>query len=395
MAVRAHAAMTVSECYTLGFGGSHGMHEVVHWLHEAASLGSRTAELWYPRVCAAEGATNPILTESPDIRAMEEYLDKAPKDLYLIRRIHYLNHRAMDEARNTPDLIHLVRSLHLPLSTSFPALSIFNPAEIDDLSPLHIASWFGEDALVKELLQRGQIAPDTKSTLGLNAAHFACLGGHLSTLRCLLMHNVPLVPADFHAITPLHLSIFFPAEDLPDAVDLLLDNGCSLEASSSGQIRWEAHDLLIDSGEPLSWAILVRYRLLVQILLPKHSSPDYRWLSIANEHFYWDILEDLLPRFQCDPVISNRFARLQTIDRPFSHWIAHGGDHVVAINKTVHIYSKYQLIGFDDDGSSHLDTIISNAAVEGDFHLIQAILLVSAASYINTSHPVSYPAPSS
>ncbi|SPN99187.1 uncharacterized protein DNG_02224 [Cephalotrichum gorgonifer] len=98
----------------------------------------------------------------------------------------------------------------------------------NELLPLHIASWLGEDALVIRLLETTD--PGVKSVLGFNAVHFACLGGHLSVLRILLEHNVPLVAADFRSITALHLAIFFPPADLALAVSLLLNKGCSLEA---------------------------------------------------------------------------------------------------------------------------------------------------------------------
>src|SRR2546421_2914415 len=41
---RSHAALTLSECFTIGFGGSRDPEQIVHWLSRAALLGNVKAK---------------------------------------------------------------------------------------------------------------------------------------------------------------------------------------------------------------------------------------------------------------------------------------------------------------------------------------------------------------
>lgn len=378
---RAHAAMTVSECYTVGFGGTFNMEETLCWLHVAASQGFEKAVLWYFRVAAAACLEPTVTTDAADQLTIERGLLSVPTESYLVERIQQSNRHIMQNAKCMLGTVDLATCLAPPVQQTIK-LSIFNNSVVDQLHPLHVAAWFGRDDLVLSILQHtpGHI----KSVLGFNAIHFACLGGHCSTLRCLLEQNVPLVAADFHSVTPLHFSIFFTSQDLDTAVDLLLDG--QSQDTSTGEIKWDAHDITL-SGTPLRWAITVRYRNLVRLLLPRYPDIEPLYVFTALEYFYWDILEDLLPRFHKDPDTLDGLTRLQTISRPFAHWIIHGSDHVRAIHETVQLCAEHKLIGFCDDGSSHLQHLICNATTEGDITLIDAILSISSTTYVRNRTP--------
>ncbi|KAF5012410.1 hypothetical protein FDECE_1539 [Fusarium decemcellulare] len=389
-----HSAMTTSECYTIGFGGSHDMGQVVQWLGVAASSGLKKAGLWYHRVCHAVGLPPQHITGTDEGKAMEMFLENTPTEKYLIERILYHNGSVIEAARQSvlrPPSRHVGHAAEsLPLMEDI-SLSIFNDAEIDKLLPLHIASWLGEEALVVQLLK--STPPDAKSALGFNAAHFACLGGHLSVLEVLIKHKVPLSVADFRSVTPLHFSIFFSPDDLASAVHLLVEHGCSLEAHTRG-VNWEAHDLLMH-GTPLQWAIQARNRALVRILLPLQAkSPNLVWLTNAIEDFYWEILEDLLPYFKDVPDLgSEDLTTLQTASRPFLHWITHGRDHAQAIERTVQLCNDNGFLGFAADGTSHLSILLSNTKTAGDLLLFNAALSVSSAEYVRYREPGPYTYP--
>lgn len=329
--IRADAAMTTSECYSIGFGGVTDTKEVVHWLKLAASLGLHKANLWYYRVCCA--------TRSPPAagvglgQALERRLASMPSELHLAERIRYFNQGVQEMALNETNVEGSKSSPTIELLDEVSyRLSIFNQTEVDVLSPLHLASWLGQDDLVEELLLC--TASSSRSILGLDAVHYACLGGHVSTLRLLVLgHGVPLTQAAFHNITPLHLAIFFPPEDVVDALKVLMDNGASAQAISKGTIKWEAHDIVLE-GTPIQWAITARNRPLVQHLLPQYPSRDASWLPRAIKGFIWDILEDLLAFFPTELDVAERqFTRLSPIYSPFSHWISHGCEHITAIEK--------------------------------------------------------------
>ncbi|KAK0701331.1 hypothetical protein B0H67DRAFT_98423 [Lasiosphaeris hirsuta] len=377
--VRAHAAMTMSECYTLGFGVNHDTTQVTYWLLKAAMSGLRKATLWYHRVCVAVGEVPSSEAEHLEGRELEEALPSVPTELYLLHRIQRHNMNAVEQARKSLDVPTM------PASSSFVfRLSIFSEDVVDELPLLHLFSWLGDLVAVQDLLTRSAAAPDAKSKLGFSAAHYACLGGSLPTLRILVDHAVPLLPAAFGDITPLHFCVFMPIEDLPEAVALLLSGGTPVDAGQPREFNWDDHDIRL-GGSPLFWAIKTRNRPMVQLLLPHYDKLDHVWVFIAISRFFWDILEDLLLRFKDELDINNVYTRLHPLDRPFSHWIAHGSGHIEAIQRTVQLCIDHDLMRYDteDDGDSgHLKTLITNARTQGDTDLIEAVVAGAPRDYI-------------
>ncbi|RBR10376.1 hypothetical protein FVER53590_12494 [Fusarium verticillioides] len=379
-----HSAMTVAECYTLGFGGSHDIAQVVQWLGTAASKGFKKAGLVYHRVCEAVDIQPQDLSGADKGKALEMALKGIPTEKYLSERILHHSRSALEDARQRI-LGHDAISLLSMAEGIF--ISAFSEAKTDTLLPLHAASWLGEEALVAELLT--STPPDAQSALGFNAAHFACLGGHVSILKLLSKHKVPLSAASLQLITPLHLAIFFQADDLATVVKLLVEHGCSLETRTHA-IKWDAHDLSV-YGTPMQWALQTRNRTLARILLPLQAqSPSPEWLHNVIQDFYWELLEDLLPYFQ-GPI--DDFVTLQTAERPFTRYIAHGRDYGQAIERTVRLCHDNGILGFTADGLSQLDLIMTSTRTLTDFLMFNYALDVCSADYIRYRGPEPFSSP--
>ncbi|GKU05761.1 serine threonine protein kinase [Fusarium langsethiae] len=385
-----HAAITVSECYTAGFSGSHDTAQVVQWLGTAASKGFHKAGLIYHRVRHAISMPPHDIDGADEGKTLELALQHSPSDKYLSERIVHHTRLIIESARN--GMVQMIRlgddqeifSSHTT-QTGTVTLSVFSETHVDTLQPIHMASWIGDEALVARLLETCK--SDVQSHLGFNAIHFACLGGHLSIIKLLIDHGVPLIGAQFRSITPLHLAIFFNSDDLPSTVQLLLDHGCSLEARTK-TVNWEAHDMVI-SGTPMEWAIQSRNMALVRLFLTLSvEAPDHICYSIVIQHFYWEILEELLHYSQRSPDgFSDGIVKLQVADRPFLHWIAHGQDHNEAIKKTVQLCHDNCLLGFTTDGTSHLSLLMESLRTAGDFTMFNVALDVSSKEYIRKRKP--------
>ncbi|KAG5765769.1 hypothetical protein H9Q72_006171 [Fusarium xylarioides] len=379
-----HSAMTVAECYTLGFGGSHDIAQVVQWLGTAASKGFKKAGLVYHRVCEAVNILPQDLSGADERKALQMALKEIPTEKYLSERILHHSRTVLEDARQ--GILDNDASSLLAMAEGI-FLSAFSEAKTDTLLPLHAASWLGEKALVAELLK--STPPDAQSVLGFNAAHFACLGGHISILKLLGEHKVPLSAASLQLITPLHLAIFFQPGDLATAVKLLLEHGCSLETRTH-TVKWDAHDLSI-YGTPIQWALQTRNRTLVRILLPLQAqSPRPEWLDNVIQDFYWELLEDLLPYFQdqMDDIVT-----LQPATRPFSRWIAHGRDCGQAIEKTVRLCHDNGILGFTADGISRLQLIMPSTRTLTDFLMFNYALDVCSADYVRYRGPEPFSSP--
>ncbi|KAF5705717.1 serine threonine kinase [Fusarium mundagurra] len=354
------------------------------WLGTAASKGFKKAGLVYHRVCKAVVIPPQDLSGADEGKALEMALEGIPTEKYLSERILHHSQTVLEDARQRI-IGDDANSLLVMAEGIF--LSAFSEVKTDTLLPLHAASWLGEEALVAELLK--STPPDAQSVLGFNAAHFACLGGHVSILKLLSKHNVPLSAASLQLITPLHMAIFFQPGDLAAAVKLLLEHGCSLETSTH-TVKWDAHDLSI-YGTPMQWALQTRNRTLVRILLPLQAqSPRPEWLNDVIQDFYWELLEDLLPYFQgsMDDTVT-----LQPATRPFSRWIAHGRDCDQAIEKTVRLCHDNGILGFTADGVSRLQLIMPSMRTLTDFLMFNYALDVCPVDYIRYRGPEPFSSP--
>ncbi len=315
--VRAHAAMMVSECYAIGFGSSNNSGEMLRWLHTAASLGLQKAKLWCPRVCqAVDGGLDDESGREGGIA--EDFPSLGPQKQYLSTRILRFNADALRVVREGWGAIF---SDAYPMAGAPPMyqVKLFNDEEVDDVPPLLLAAWLGDEETLLRLF--GHANEATVSTLGFDVSHYASLGGHIGSLRLLAHRHICFTREAAHSITPLHLTIFLPPDQVKAAVDLLIEHGASADAVAQ-EIQWDAHDILL-SGTVLDWAVTTRNRHLVACLVP-NCSPSilFQGFQLAVLRSFWEIAEDLIPWSRDGPRILLSPATL----RPFSHWIAHGHD---------------------------------------------------------------------
>lgn len=363
--------MSLSECYAIGFGYEHDIPQVVEWLCTAAVNGLAKASLWYPRVCKATGVEQLQGSEMSHSRALELKLSMLSTEDYLSHRVRQLNMDVISRLKESIESTGPIARLSFPDETAFSAsIAVFNETDVDSVGPLHILVLLGEDEMVKKLLETSPV--DSKSERGFNASHYACIGGKLTTLRILIDAGSDVRQRGLHGITPLHLCIFFSNENMRDAVTLLIENGAATDANTPGT-KWDAHDIVI-SGTPMEWAVHTRNGELVQLLLS--SSRTQEALHISLQRFYWDIAERLLTKASKGHDMLGESVLVPAVRHPFQHWIAHGEDREAAIRRTVQLSYDHGLFDYKFFGASVLPLAISKARVEGDFHVIQAILSV-------------------
>ncbi|KAK4199236.1 hypothetical protein QBC40DRAFT_255342 [Triangularia verruculosa] len=387
------AAMALSECHTLGFGGDYDSNKILHWLLEASLKGSHKASVWYHRVCEALGYQPDPRSECLLSHNLEQMLAGTETESYLLRRIHYCRNKEIEGMRKC--LARAGISAISEISNlDVVEIELFTEMAVDELGPLHLAAWLGDNDALEKYLK--QTASDAESYLGLNAAHYACLGGNLSTLRLLAKYGVPLTtPASyFHQVTPLHMAIFFEAEDMPAAIDILLEHGAEVDAQISGMLKLDHHDMRL-WGAPITWATTARNMPMVLLLLghlPSNSPHLWSAAQSAILHCYWEILEVILPSIVDlspwhDDGDYGRFLWCVDTLRPFAHWIAHGEKHIEAIQKTVAVCVRHNLIQLEIteywDARIHLlRNLIPACRTLEDFHLINALLEAAPRSYL-------------
>ena len=100
------------------------------------------------------------------------------------------------------------------------------------------------------------------------AAHYTCLGGHLSTLRLVLKVKTRRECAKSQC--SVHLSFashnLLASADIQDVVDLLMAHGANTD-DPSDRVESSAYDIIL-KGLPLDWAVITRNSTLVHALLP-------------------------------------------------------------------------------------------------------------------------------
>ncbi|KUJ24438.1 uncharacterized protein LY89DRAFT_713292 [Mollisia scopiformis] len=378
MPSRAHAALCVAECHTVGFGVQHDMKQAVQWVHTASELGSIKAAAWYPRLCTIDNVT---LARSSSMMGFEENLSHLTSDTYLSTRVHLQIRIAIQQIRTT--FLNWDQQYTWDSSAYMSSIRVFNEWEQDDLSSLHVAALLGEDEAISKLLCYAK--GDELSSRGLTAAHYACIGGRLSTLQLLLNDSAQSAiskAANPGGITLLHLCIFFSGEDVGKAVSLILAIGVDPRGKVIQPVEWEYHDIRL-AGTPLDWAVRIRDKSLVVSLLP--FAQDDTCLKLAIRSFFWEIAEVIL-QYACGakniPIkysqqlseLSIEDMYLLTIERPFGHWLAHGPDHLIALERTVQVCLDHCLMASGSASHRTLSDIVSLASFEDDFSLLASFV---------------------
>ena len=281
--------------HTLWGTVTHDKKLVAQWIYRASELGSLKAAAWYPRICSANDIAPIRSSHLQDVFDFEGNLDDLTSDAYLSNRIQLQNIIVIKHIKTT--VLAQNGLLSFDPSKYISKFGLFNDRMLDDLSPLHVASLLGDDVSVSKLLSHQK--EELSSSQKLTSIHYACIGGHLSTLQLLLRHSSVSNAANPRGITLLHLCVFFVGDDARKAASLLLKNGNDPTAKILEPISWDYHDIYLE-GTALDWATRTRHRSLVHSLLP--FAQDGSCLRIAVGNFFWDIAEVIL---QDSPEIAN------------------------------------------------------------------------------------------
>jgi Ankyrin repeats (3 copies) len=382
---RGQAAFCVAECYALGFGKSSWQNqELADWLFRAAEYGSRKAICWYSRICFAIKATDRDTNDTTGFHQLEKELSTLPAELYLSHRVRRYRDCVMKQADDITKLKGPFTNMQELLSGYVCKIGLFNAREFDDLELLHLAAFLGRTNIVEHMLPD---EPEERlSKFGFNATHYACMGGHLSTLKIIISHDNSLAwRTGSRGITPLHLCALFTPDAVRNVVKLLMDNGADPNASTTELLDWEFHDIRCQKGTAIEWAVRLRHRQLVRSLIP-HSKDLKSALEIATMNFFWEIAEDIMQH-------SPRLGQILTsklwywgIRRPFHQWLAHGQGEVVAMDKVLRLYKATGALEHTFNGTlgdvTKFSNLICSAQVQSDFILIDRFLYICSSEYL-------------
>lgn len=377
---RAHAATTLSECYTIGFGVDYDVQKIVHWLGKAADEGMHRALRWYPRIWRTFGIREPRDYSSTLEEKLEQELEDQSPTSYLptrIRKTAKINWESARKDLSTVSIQEPTPTQPTPEKITIK-VKLFNPWIVDEISILHLLAWTGQVSRLESLLSPSSV--DTISTLGFTLAHYACMGGHLSVLTILVQRGASVKKAGFYGITPLHLCVFMSDTDTRDAVSLLDGPDGPMEAFKTGpDLNWEEHDIIL-RGTPLDWAVLTRHSSLLKVLLVRFDGSSC--IQLALDCFFWDILvlllDDLARKRITPPAIN-----IPTVHRPFYYWIAHGNDRTDAIVRTLSVMKSRDLeIDLGPYGTPILTSYMRTARTVTDLEVLYYLIQSSSSATI-------------
>ncbi|KAF2647152.1 hypothetical protein K491DRAFT_685755 [Lophiostoma macrostomum CBS 122681] len=353
---RSHAAMCVAECYLLGFGVEHDKCMVVNWIFQSALLGSSKAQAWYYRI-AATAQAEPEWSECIDrFRIVEDELARCPPQEYLLTRIRLQLQSIMTEIKSA------IADSEVP--SSIP--SLFTCDTCDNYLPLHCAALVGDD--VEVMRQLSVYSLESQCARGLTAIHYACLGGHLSTLELLIQKGASIHPVGPYGVIPLHMCLGFCPADVSRAVSILLGNGAIADAKAAMPFAWDYHDLILE-GTPLEWAVRSGNRPLAQALLPLHA--DIASLNAAISQYFWDISEDIFRHLDKADRLSPDELHVAPQASSFGLSIAHGANLGFAMRATMKICLKYGMFTRQSDEYSTFKALAGSACAIYDFQLLE------------------------
>jgi hypothetical protein len=165
------------------------------------------------------------------------------------------------------------------------------------ITGLHLAAYFGVEAVVKQLLATEKVDADAKDRYGRTPLSYAASRGYEDTVQLLLEHQADIESKNSEGRTPLS----YAAEGGHEAVvNLLLEKGADLE--SNDEYGWtplilaasNGHEavvkLLLEKGAdleskdkngsaPLSWAAYNGHKTVVNLLLEKGAKLESKSFS--------------------------------------------------------------------------------------------------------------------
>lgn len=347
--LRERAALNLAECHLISFGTGYDSAEALRWLKVAKSYSLRSP-LSLRRISEALGPLPEVSerTENQLEAAREgtEIESCATSELYLMRKLQ----------SKIASAVTLIRALsregqswlHAPYlemqATGF--LNIKSRFDIfkREMTTLDIAALLGEDEIMARLLPAAEAFKGDDDQI--NALHYSCIGGNLSTLEFLLDYGVESSLCGSKNITALHLLIFMPAESVDRAVSLLLAHGASTDTCSQEiHLKKMCLDLV---GTPVEWAVIARNRGLVAALLPHSKGQERSILRHAISHAYYEIAEDLLSNKALSGLFTEEDCPILIFCWAFAHLTFHGRNSDLAVERTVRLCSAHNLIHYEN-----------------------------------------------
>ena len=345
--LRQKAALNLAECYLLAFGTDYDSKEALHWLQAARSYGASSISLG--RLSEALAPSSSVVIS--ELRSQHQTIqiprleDATASELWLSEK---LQSRAVSAANQIRDPSSKGMSevplqyigMHAPVILSQKIGT--DIVGFASMTHLDIAALLGNDKVIPSLFSDDEAISDRKTRI--NALHFACIGGNLSSLRILLESGANHTACGEHDITPLHLMIYMPVELVQEAVSLLVAHGASTQARS--KVTRLGKTTIVLDGTPIEWAVIARHRSLVAALLPHSKGQERSVLRMAISYAYYEIAEDLLSNDTLSGLFSEADCPILNYSRVFTHLFAHGRDGDIAIDRTIRLCHKYGLIDY-------------------------------------------------
>ena len=139
----------------------------------------------------------------------------------------------MEEKCNSLKIIHRPGSLLQRIISSDSECYACSTQTIDMFSPLWVACWVGDAAVVRSLLQKGA-AVEEPNNQGIRPLQAAALGANKEEIRILLEHGADINATDIFGNTVLHRlagqSSITRIDDYEATIRFLIDNNANIEA---------------------------------------------------------------------------------------------------------------------------------------------------------------------
>ena len=347
--VRERAALNLAECHLIAFGTSYDSEEALRWLQISKSYGN-ISSICLRRLSEVLGSPSPELVATPKNQPKTSQNNKiegfAASELYLMRKIQSRVVSAANQIRALSSDGHswlYVKHIELQATTTLSSKIGSDIVGFDNMTTLEIAALLGEDEVIARLLSNGEAITGRKARI--NALHCACIGGNLSSLKCLLEDGADLSHCGEQDITALHLMIYMPVDLVQRAVSLLIAYGAPTNACSKATRLAKTTFELV--GTPIEWAVIARNRGLVAALLPHSKGQERNVLGHAISYAYYEIAEDLLSNGALSGLVSEADCPVLNYSQAFTHLFIHGRDGDIAIERTIRLCDAHNLINYN------------------------------------------------